>query len=236
MIQINQYRIVSLQNRIINSQPFFKLSGGISRTKIDKDDFDSFIRRFPTVESHYSKSKRLYFSNHDLNYTKLFSLYEEQFPDSKLGRTTFIDYFKLNFNIRFRPNRTDECDFCFECKLNSNYNSDDKYLEHILNVDKHDSLKKMFINDIENFIVFAFDYSQNKPLPKLSNSKIYYTRQLYMYLFNIHVYPYNEYNFSDRIYYHSFEGEQGKNSNTVCSNLYHIIECYKISEIIDKKC
>lgn len=83
----------------------------------------------------------------------------------------------------------------------------------------------MYISDQENYIVMEFDYFQNLPLPKIPCSKIYYSRQLYLYLFNIHIY--NNYdNSPNEIFFHSIEGELSKNANSVCSNLYPVILSY----------
>lgn len=36
-------------------------------------------------------------------------------------------------------------------------------------------------------LILEFDYAQNLPLPKLSVTKQFYLRLLWMYLFNVHV-------------------------------------------------
>ena len=148
-----------------------------------------------------------------------------------ISETTFRKHFKNNYNIKFKHARSDVCDICFEKERNiQNLQFDQAYIKHKNNFEIHSLVKKQFLdNDYNKYIVIEFDYSQNKPLPKLPNSCLFYKRLLWLYIFNIHIYQDQSYIF------HSLEGSSPKNSNSVCSSLFKVIEILQIKNKLDGK-
>ena len=77
---------------------------------------------------------------------------------------------------------------------------------------------KNYYKNNQKFIVFEFDFAQNRPWPKLPNSDVFYRRLLWLYIFEVHVYNYKSFIFWD------LEGCAPKNTNSVCTSLFHVIK------------
>ena len=223
LFQISKQRLTTVKTKCVKNCNFIDMRGRKSiEPKIKKELFDQFINLVPKTPSHYTSSQKMYFSNRELNLAQLLIMYKEFLvsnnQDNNISRTSFTNFFKNNYNIKFKHPRSDVCDTCFEKERNiQNLQFNQAYNEHINNFNTHSLLKKQYLKG-KNYIVIEFDYSQNKPLPKLPNSSLFYKRLLWLYIFNIHVYQEQSYIF------YSLEGDSPKNSNSVCSSLFKIIE------------
>ena len=145
---------------------------------------------------------------------------------------TFKNYFKQNFDIKFKSHRSDYCDFCFEHEKdgveNLQFDAKQKYLEHKNLITNFEILKNSYKS--EKYIVIEFDYAQNRPLPKLPNCNLFYKRLLWLFIFNVHVH-----NIKSFIFY-NLEGMAPKNPNSVCSAIFRVIQFLKDGNfLLDKE-
>lgn len=62
------------------------------------------------------------------------------------------------------------------------------------------------------------DFAQNKEIPKLAVNQNFYLRNLWFYLFNLHIYDHKS------LMYYLIEGEHQKGANTVVSYLYDALK------------
>ena len=230
LFQFSEMRLRTVRKKLKDNSNFVELRGGsvIRDSKINGDIFKEFIDKFPKIKSHYTNSQKLYFIDRDLNYTKLFELYKSFLIEKKIDQgiclRTFTVFFKNNYDIKFKPLRSDYCDFCFENEKdgieNLQFEARQKYLEHQNLKDIYKNLKTSYKSD-EKYIVIEFDYAQNRPLPKLPNCNLFYKRLLWLYIFNVHVHGIKSFIF------YSLEGNSPKNPNSVCSALFEVLQFLK---------
>ncbi|XP_043464094.1 uncharacterized protein LOC122507356 [Leptopilina heterotoma] len=189
---------------------------------------------FPSENSHYGRANnRKYFENPDLNVQKLYISFKEYYFNQKkstleMSYNTYHRYFRENSIYSFRQPRTDVCDFCTECKIKLKVNAEDpckhQYLIHQEKTRVYNFEKKKYLDDLKNdlakdVLIIEFDYAQNLPLPKLNVTSQFYKRLLWLYNFNVHCH-----NDGSSSFYCFLETEAKKDSNTVCSFLYHFIK------------
>lgn len=200
------------------------------KNRIDSSVWDicnEYLDKLPKTPSHYTLSSKMYFENRDLNMTQLFLEFTKYFEKTTknkliLDYETFRRYLKNNYNLGFKHPRTDLCDlhFKFEQKGLENLSIEEKLLfeMHIKKVENYKSLKEKLLEKNDKRICFEFDYSQNRPLPKIPNSVVFYKRLLWFYIFHIHLH-----NMDSSFMYHFLEGEFLKNPNSVCSFIFQTI-------------
>lgn len=187
--------------------------------RLPDDDIQSVhehIKSFRSRRAHYSRRnerKRVYLSE-ELNITKMFALYKEKYPTSRVKYSVYNKIFNSSFNISFGYPRCDTCSSCDEhfvllkaanCEINECDVTDESKMKELKNkkrelVMKHDLHKRQ----AETFYIrkrdartnsktdmtsmaIAMDYSKNLPTPNISTNDVYYKRQLSFYSFNIHV-------------------------------------------------
>ena len=229
LFQISPSRLMTVRNKLKNNINLMDMRGRTSKKPacINKEIFGEFIESIPKAPSHYGKSQKLFFSNTNLDYTKLFSEYKNFLINKSFNQNlcinSFKSYFKKNCNISIKKLITDYCDLCFknERKVeNLQLLDKENFIRHQTNRGLHKNLKNFYLDD-EKYIVIEFDYAQNRPLPKLPNCALFYRRLLWLFVFNVHIHNYKSFIF------YSLEGKTPKNSNSVCSNLYQVIEILK---------
>lgn len=200
-------------------------------TNQDRQLVKNHINSFPRDDSHYGrgKSEKEYLSS-DLNVTKLFEAFKIKYPDSeikiKFYRKVFLtDFKKLSFH---RP-RVDTCKTCdlLSCKsksLNTREVQEAKKkleihhrkAENAYNLMKKEASDSMLPNSTICNIVM--DLQKVFPLPKLSHSDMYYSRQLSCYNFGLHVSDTD-----DGIMCVWHEGDSGRGGNQIASCLLQAI-------------
>ena len=235
IFQIKKDRIYTIEGKLLQNKNLNDLRGRtrVIIPKINQELFNEFINLIPKVPSHYTPSQKFYFSNRDLNLTKLFEKYklflQGKSLDFKLSYTTFTNYFKNNCNIKFKHHRTDVCDFCYKMENTvENYKQDPSFINHHKNVESHKKLKNNFIKN-EKYVVLEFDYAQNRTLPNAPNSELFYKRQLNLFIFNVHVYNIKSFIFN------TVEGKSPKNTNSVCTSIFKVLQILNTENKLDEK-
>lgn len=239
LIQVSPKRVRIIQNKIIKGEQIVKDMRGkhaVRPNKIQANVWalvDKHWSEIPHHLSHYAhnKSKRLYFENPDLTVKKLFESFQSYFlMNTNTALTmkykTYHKYFRTNSPYSIRKPRTDVCDFCTQCKILLKANPNDpclnKYNFHVMKSNRYKDIKNSYLlqakKENPSVLVLEFDYAQNRPLPKLNATAQFYKRLLWMYIFNIHCH-----NDQSSVLYWYLENEGTKDSNSVCSLLYHYI-------------
>lgn len=201
------------------------------------------ISSFKGRSSHYSlnKTKKTYLPE-DLNISKMYKMFKEKHGDTKISYDSYRSIFNEKFNISFGYPRSDTCSFCDE--INVKLQNIHSKLSKAIDVEKEgilQQLKKLEIDKSihlrkantfysrkteakkrsrkeENIEAICIDYSKNLSVPNISTNDVYYSRQLSVYTFIIHVLSKN-----DAFFYTYPETVGKKGSTDVCSLLHHMI-------------
>jgi hypothetical protein len=191
------------------------------------EHFNVFIKTIPTTPTHYTESNKFYFDNPSVTKTTLYTEFCNYYNrvvnnNLTLCYNTFINYFKNNYNYGFSHPRKDVCDVCFECEQTGINNlTIDKKLEYENHLSKKDNFQILKTNICKrlDILILEIDYCQNKPLPKLPVSALFYSRLLWLMIFNVHIH-----NFEKSFMYYFLEGEYKRGANSVCSFVYSVLK------------
>ena len=209
----------------------------VTSNKLSDDLYNKIvthIQSFKGRQSHYSlkDSKKLYLSE-DLNVRKMFLMFKQLHPDETVSYEKYRLIFNGKFNISFGYPRTDTCSTCDRyiaeirrLKLQSNSETEIRQLDiqnelHRRKAQcfydrKREAKKKGKIT--RNFTAIAMDFQRNVSLPNVPTNDVYYSRQLSMYSFNIHMLS------SGMAVFYSYpEHVARKGADEVCSFLFDFI-------------
>ena len=157
-----------------------------------------FLDKIPKYKSHYSDSKKQYFSP-DLNRQKLYDMYKENQQTagrSFCSKPVFCKELS-SYNIGFYVPKTDTCLICDEAALKGKYlETEDEKLELHKKLTEHHARAEQARQCLRettceakgnrSLIAFTFDMQSTKPIPKLNTSVVFYKRQLWVYNLGIH--------------------------------------------------
>ena len=115
--------------------------------------------------------------------------------------------------------------FCYEYEL-LNQKDSAIYKSHVDDYKSYYKLKNNYLKE-ERALCVEFDFAQNLPLPKLPVNKQYYSRLLWLFAFNVHVFDIEnkeENNDKDTSYiFFLLEGFSKKGSNSVINFVFYTI-------------
>nr|CAI5864751.1 unnamed protein product [Callosobruchus analis] len=146
------------------------------------------IKLFPASESHYSRNKnpnKKYLSPM-LNISKMYKLYGEKCSEENKPSHFYIKYctyskiFSTEFNLSFGEPRSDTCSTCDGGKGDE---------EHIQNYNEAFSLQRIdreYAKGNNGVCYLTMDLQETLPLPRLTTSKAFYLRQMWMYNLVVH--------------------------------------------------
>lgn len=159
------------------------------------------IASFPADNGRYNRadSPNIKYLSGDLTLSIMYkafqTLHTNKITEDKppVSCTWYSNIFKKNFHLSFRKARTDTCGKCDELKnkelfavdSNEKQSAMNSLLEHYLHVEKSQQMFKKDKRDLDNYVV-NFDLQQQIGLPKLTHSKMYYSRQLNCFNLGIH--------------------------------------------------
>lgn len=149
---------------------------------------ENHIKQFPSEESHYSRNKNQYkkYISPLLNINKLHQLYIEQCEERKLENKYMVKasfyrhIFETKFNLSFGAPKSDTCSICDAGENTSEHTENFQFAFALQKVDR-----EVTVVDKEKCYI-TMDLQQTMPLPKLSTSKSFYLRQMWLYNFGIH--------------------------------------------------
>ena len=199
----------------------------------DIEEVMAHISSFKGRQSHYTRrldQKKVYLPS-ELNVKKMYRAFRELHPTSKVSYFVYYDIFRTRFNISFSYPRCDTCTFCDETqtKLNQTDLDESKKKQLVVERDLHQAKAKAFY-DIKrnvkakcqsnpNITAIAFDFMQNLPLPNLTTNTVFYSRQLWHYVFGVH-----DIGSGDVSMYTYHEGMAKRGQNEVTSMIFNYLK------------
>jgi hypothetical protein len=175
---------------------------GYKYTHSDRIRVRQHIESFPRDVSHYCRPKendeRQYLSS-DLNVNRLYFAFKEEYPDTEISRKYYYCVFNKDFpQLKFRRPRVDSCQTCdlLNAKQNSPRKSEADSAKSDLRK-HHEEVEEAMAEVGRDFTAstlpgsqactVTMDLQKVFPLPKLTHSKMYYSRQLACYNFGIDI-------------------------------------------------
>ena len=189
------------------------------------------IASFPKKTTHYG-SKDVVYLDARLTIKTMHGLFVKQYPELEniVKYEYYLKYFKENFALRFGRPQIDVCSTCeaLGVKLRDAHLNDTAKRATAAELMVHKRRSRKFYNKLQEVqnkcktnpevAGFTFDYMQNLPLPNIPVQEIFYFRQLWYYLFEIHDLKDNSGHF-----YAYHEGQARKTPNEICTFLQDYI-------------
>lgn len=190
------------------------------------------IAMFPAEESHYSRHSNIYkkYLSPLLSVPKLHKLYLEKCAEDnvpqhyRVTESTYRNVFVSKFNLSFGHPKSDTCSTC------DAGHSNEEHIEMFhaaFNSLKSDRDNAKVAN---NVAYLTIDLQQTMPLPRLSTSKAFYLRQLWLYNLGIHILTKKA---EQTICCVWTEDQASRGSKEITSSLLTVLECEAIFENID---
>lgn len=177
----------------------------------------------------------------------MYRMFQEKHPEVKLSYDSYRKIFNEKFNIAFGYPRSDTCSKCDELnvQLKALGSKLSKEPEQEQELKKLETEKKLHLSKANVFYsrkreakeasrrdakkeAICLDYAKNLPIPNIPTNDVYYSRQLSLYTFNVHVLSTNQ-----SIFYAYPETVGKKGSDNVCSLLHHYIYNYLDNNVRD---
>lgn len=184
------------------------------------------IKQFPAENSHYSRNKnanKKYLSPL-LNVNKLHELYKEQcraqnLDDKYIVKVSFYRHiFETKFNYSFGYPKSDTCSVCDAGENSLEHKENWKFAYESQKIDRQ------LPSHSKKICYITMDLQQTMPLPKLSTSKAFYLRQMWLYNFGIHCIK----NSGPKSYFFTWtENIANRGSNEVASCLFRFCKLLK---------
>lgn len=154
------------------------------------------IKSFKARQSHYSlrDNPNVSYLPEELTVTKMFELFLNE-TRICISYRVYYNIFTHHFNIKFGLPRSDTCSICDELNLKIKCATDQAKNElitqkklHLCKAKKFKDLKKAYKEKarLGECMVLTFDFMQNLPLPHIQTSDVFYSRQMWYYVFGIH--------------------------------------------------
>lgn len=200
-------------------------------TMNDRIQIRDHINSFPKEESHYGrKQNEKEYLSPDLNVSRLFTAFKIKYPESKVEQKFYRKVFLKDFPfLSFKKPRVDTCKTCdlLNMKSKSGLNQDSR--EAKLKLELHQKKASKAFETMKNDAIsstrpgsttvnIVMDLQKVFPIPKLTHSNMYYSRQLSCYNFGIHIS-----NTADGIMCVWHEGQSGRGGNQMASCLFQAI-------------
>jgi len=171
-----------------------------------KEKVREHIKSFPQRKSHYSQKdnrKRKYLSE-NLSISRMYDLYLEKYEPQvsetaakpQVKEWLYRKIFNEEFNLSFGYPRSDTCEKCDLLHVAIQNASDEQREEHQEELAEHQEKASQGYSSLKkdtdttklrtNHQLITFDLMQNLPVPTLTHSSMFYSRQLWVYNFGIH--------------------------------------------------
>lgn len=179
--------------------------GGVRKRKYtnqDRQTVREHVNSFPRDKSHYTRNKAggndVEYLSCDLSLAKLYQAFKEKEPDSHISWSYYRAVFKTDFpHLSFRKPRMDTCRTCDRLVILSRSQSNtgrkaaEELEQHLAEADRaYQWANRDFTSSTmpsSTACTITIDLQKVFPLPKLSHSSMYYSRQLSTYNFGIHI-------------------------------------------------
>lgn len=212
--------------------------GGMDQKRKEKhqritESIIQHIKLYRCRESHYGRTKSVrHYLPPDLSVKKMWRQWKVGQKDKVdlCSYNKFLKVFVTRFNLGFGNPRSDICSYCEEQtkKLTLAKTEIDKnniILDKRIHKQRARRFYQMLKHDPPGTITVAFDCQQNQPLPKLSVSDTFYSRQVWFYNLTMMVYHGQQKKEDHIMFYTWLETQHGRGSNEVASALIHYLQC-----------
>lgn len=189
------------------------------------------IKSFKSRQSHYSRRQNpnCVYLPEGLSIKIMYSLFVAEYK-LNIPYKIYWSVFTKDFNIKFGLPRSDTCAECdnINQKLNSQNISDEEKLQlsttrelHLRKAEAFHAMKRYYREKAQRNEVtcISFDFMQNLPLPHIPTNPVFFSRQLWYYIFGVHDLATN-----DASIYTYYEGQCKKGSSDVISMLFHYLK------------
>lgn len=233
LYQIGRKKVENIQNQLKTGQSAPTPSKqGLHKNRPHKINEDviacimNHISKFPAENSHYSRNKNesKKFLSPLLNVTKMHDMYINECKEKKLGVEYFIKLsmyrhiFETKFNLSFGHPKSDTCSVCDAGGNTADHNKNYTFAFECQKIDRQKPLSD------KNIAYITMDLQQTMPLPKLSTSKAFYLRQMWLYNFGIHCITY----LGQKSYFFTWtEDVANRGSNEIASCLFRFCKLLK---------
>lgn len=186
----------------------------------------SHIKKFPAENSHYSRNKNenKQFLSPLLNVTQMHKMYIKECKEKKLDDMYLVKIsmyrhiFETRFNLSFGHPKSDTCSVCDAGGNTADHKDNYTFAFESQKIDRQKPLSN------KNIVYITMDLQQTMPLPKLSTSKAFYLRQMWLYNFGIHCITY----LGQKSYFFTWtEDVANRGSNEIASCLFRFCKMLK---------
>lgn len=191
-ISRRRLNIINKNFMLTHSSPVEK-RGGYRQNIIQEEISDSIeehIKDLKCRKSHHTRrdSGRSYL-HPDLSIKYMWKLWKKKRIDNNKPIASLSKYQKIfttKFNLSFRHPRQDTCSFCSEQKIKIQLEADqDLKKELMLELNVHQKRAKRFFEllkeESSDSLNCSFDMMQTQPIPKISVTDVFYSRQIWIY-------------------------------------------------------
>lgn len=184
------------------------------------------VKRFSAENLHYSRNRNAnkQFLSPLLNVTIMHQLYLDDCKEKKLDDTYLVELsmyrhiFETQFNLSFGLPKSDTCSVC---DAGGNCARHKDSYTFAFESQKNDRQKPLSDKKVA---YITMDLEQTMPLPKLSTSKAFYLRQMWLYNFGIHCVAYS----GQKSYFFTWtEDIANRGSNEIASCLFRFCKLLK---------
>lgn len=189
------------------------------------------IGQYKCRESHYGRAKSVrHYLSPELSVKQMWRQWKSH-QEKRCSYRKFHNIFMTKFNLGFGNPRTDICSFCEEQNRKLQLATEENEKKTLM-LDKrlHKLRAKKFYahlkSDPPESITVVFDCQQNQPLPKLSVSDTFYSRQVWLYNLTCMVYHGSRDVGKEEYitFYTWLETQHGRGSNEIASALLHYLQ------------
>lgn len=206
--------------------------------RINQDSIDttesikSHIMTYKSKKSHYTRvdTGKSYLQP-GLSVKYLWKNWLKMRVDSNKKIASYSKYFRIfsqEFNLSFGHPRQDICSWCSEMAVKIKKTEDPiKKEELVKELNEHKALSKNFHKIMHetksDTISVAFDMMQNQPLPKLSVTEVFYSRQVWLYNLTFVITSAEHQNIDNCFLYTWLESDSGRGPNEITSILIEFL-------------
>lgn len=233
-ISRRRLNIINKKFMLTHSSPVEK-RGGYRPNIIQEEishSIEEHIKGIKCRKSHHTRrdSGRSYL-HPDLSITYMWTQWKKKRIDNNKPIASLSKYqtiFRSKFNLNFGHPRQDTCSYCSEQKLKIQLELDQDLKNELkLQLTIHKRRAKKFFELLReqssNSINCSFDMMQTQPIPKLSVTEVFYSRQVWIYNLTFVISDINQ-GPDNCILYTWNETDSGRGPNEVCSALVNFLD------------
>lgn len=230
-------RLTILANKFKEGNPSPKEIRGGARVNAQSQEVTEsimkFIQKFKNKKSHYARNDtgRSYL-HPELSVKKMWEYWRNKRSNNGKSISSFGKFYNIfvnNLNLSFGHPKQDVCSFCTELNTKIKVEADEELkttMKNNLIIHKENSkvFSRMLSTVEPGCINVCFDMIQNQPIPKLSVTDTFYSRQVWLYNLTFVVTSAENQSVESCYLYTWLETDSGRGPNEVCSAIFDFLE------------